>query len=66
MILGYILICGMGWTTPGAIEGCVVYPEPFANFAECESVRLDFLDSYNPPEGYYVDDSRCIVIGTGV
>jgi hypothetical protein len=66
MILGYILICGMGPMEPYAINGCIAYTEHFAELTECENERLGFLDEPNLREGRYVDDSRCIVIGTGV
>jgi hypothetical protein len=51
---------------PYAINGCIAYTEHFAELTECENERLGFLDEPNLREGRYVDDSRCIVIGTGV
>jgi hypothetical protein len=66
MVLGYILICGMGWTTPGAIEGCIVYPRQFETLVECEESRNRFYANIPLREGHYIDDSGCIVIGTGV
>jgi hypothetical protein len=65
MVLGYILICGMGSLEPGSIEGCRVFTIPFPTVAECEESRENFLLSPNLRDQHYVDDSRCIVIGTG-
>jgi hypothetical protein len=66
MILGYILICGMGWTTPGAINGCIVYPRQFETLVACEESRDSFHANIPLRKGHYIDDSGCIVIGTGV
>jgi hypothetical protein len=66
MILGYILICGMGPMEPYAINGCIAYPEQFAKMTECENEVLGFLYNHDLPEGRYIDDFRCIEIGTGV
>jgi hypothetical protein len=66
MILGYILICGMGPMEPYAINGCIAYTEQFAELTECENERQGFLDEPTLRPGQYVDESRCIVIGTGV
>jgi hypothetical protein len=66
MILGYVLICGMDWSEPYAINGCIAYPEQFAEITECENEVLGFLHNHDLPEGQYIDDFDCIVIGTGV
>jgi hypothetical protein len=55
----------MGPLEPGAIEGCRVFTLPFSTVAECEESRENFLLSPNLRDQHYVDDSRCIVIGTG-
>jgi hypothetical protein len=51
---------------PYAIEGCIAYPEQFAEMTECENEVIGFLANHNLPEGRYIDDFDCIVIGTGV
>jgi hypothetical protein len=66
MILGYVLICGMGWTEPYAIDGCIAYIEQFADMTECENEVIGFLNKPELPDGQYIDDFDCIVIGTGV
>ena len=66
MILGYILICGFGPLEPGSIEGCKVYTIPFYDAVTCENERAGFLVSPDLRDGHYIDDSGCIVIGTGV
>jgi hypothetical protein len=66
MILGYILICGMGPGEPSSIEGCIVYPRQFETLVACEEGRDNFHANISLREGHYIDDSGCIVIGTGV
>jgi hypothetical protein len=51
---------------PYAIDGCIAYTEQFAELTECENERQGFLDEPTLRPGQYVDESRCIVIGTGV
>jgi hypothetical protein len=51
---------------PYQINGCIAYPEQFAEMIERENEVLGFLYNHNLPEGRYIDDFDCIVIGTGV
>jgi hypothetical protein len=65
MVLGYILICGLSPLTPNATEGCAVLTQEYANEATREEGRAEFVEETAALEEFYVDDSDCIVIGTG-
>jgi hypothetical protein len=65
MVLGYILVCGLGPLSPDAIDGCRVDTRAFPTVAACEELRENVLANFNLSDPYYIDDSGCIVIGTG-
>ena len=66
MVLGYILVCGLGPLSPNAIDGCRVDTKAFPTLAACEETNASVLANSSLPEPQYVDDSRCILIGTGL
>ena len=66
MVLGYILVCGLGPMSPNAIEGCRVDTMSFPTLAVCEETRANVVANFNLSEPYYIDDSGCILIGTGL
>jgi hypothetical protein len=66
MVLGYILVCGLGPLSPNAIEGCRVDTRSFPTVAACEELRESAIANFSLPDPYYIDDSGCILIGTGV
>jgi hypothetical protein len=65
MVLGYILVCGLGPLSLDAIDGCRVDTRAFTTLAACEELRENVVANFSLPAPSYVDDSRCIVIGTG-
>jgi hypothetical protein len=66
MVLGYILVCGLGPITPNSIEGCRVDTMSFPTLVVCEETRANVIANFSLPDPYYIDDSGCILIGTGV
>jgi hypothetical protein len=56
----------MGPGQLGSIEGCIVFPKQFETLVDCEEGRDNFYANISLREGHYIDDSGCIVIGTGV
>ena len=66
MVLGYIVMCGLGPLSPNSIEGCRIDTMSFPTLAACEETNVNVVVDFNLPDPYYIDDSGCILIGTGL
>jgi len=63
MFLGIVLICGMGPTEAGAIQGCRAFTMLFPNSDTCMQETANFYSNAELNEGHFISDLQCVPLG---